>query len=296
MTSAPRAGAGVEEALRAAGLPPRIVSASALAGGCVDGARKLVLADGRAVVAKAGPPDAAARFEAEAAGLRALRATRTVRVPAPLGFAATAHGAALVMEWVQPGGADAAAWRAFGADLARLHAADAGARYGFESDNFLGATAQPNGWCDDWVRFNVERRLQHQAALAGGRGLLHAGERARIDTLCARLDGVLPRRPKPALLHGDLWAGNALPGADGRVAAIDPAVHVGDGWADVAMMRLFGGFPPACLQAYAEAVSDHDGVDERIAVYQLYHVLNHVNLFGRGYAAQAMTLLSRLGC
>ena len=106
-----------------------------------------------------------------------------------------------------------------------------------------------------------------------------------------------PRTPAPALLHGDLWAGNALAVVDPegpRIAVIDPACSIGDGWWDVGMMQLFGGFPDACLRAYADAVDDHDRVESRTAVARLYHLLNHVNLFGRGYAAQALAVAGAL--
>jgi fructosamine-3-kinase len=292
--------AAVAAALDAAGLPRDIVSRRRLAGGCLFGADVLTLAGGREVVAKSGPRSAGALLREEATGLRALHDTATVMVPAPLGIGEAgddgAGGAALVMSFVAPGRADAAGWAAFGRELAALHAADAGSSYGFHADNHLGATPQPNGWMDDWVVFTAERRLRHQATLARDRGLLESAEARRVETLCDRLDRYLPRRPRPALLHGDLWRGNAVPGAGGRVAVIDPAVHVGDGQADIAMMRLFGGFPEVCFDAYREVAGDPGDTGPRIAVYQLYHVLNHLNLFGRGYAGQAMSLLSRLGC
>jgi fructosamine-3-kinase len=290
----------LDAALAAAGLPRKTVARRPLAGGCIFQAEVITLADGREVVAKFGAQADAPLFREEAVGLRALHDTGTVRVPEPLGVGevggAAPGGAVLVMRYVVPGRADAAAWAAFGRELAALHATDVGSRYGFHTDNHLGATLQPNGWTHDWVRFTAERRLQHQARLARGRGLLEPSEARRIDVLCGCLDDHLPRRPRPALLHGDLWSGNALPAADGRVAVIDPAVHVGDGWADIAMMRLFGGFPEVCFDAYREAAGDPGNTATRIVVYQLYHLLNHVNLFGRGYAGQAMSLLSRLGC
>jgi len=288
--------AAIAAALAQAGLPARIESRRALSGGCILGAERLTLAGGVQVAVKSASGPVCALLAGEAAGLEALHRAATLAVPEPLGLGETGEAAALVMRYVEPGDPARAQGAAFGHDLARLHAADAGRRYGFHMDNHLGATVQPNAWCDDWVTFTAERRLGHQAALARASGALEPDTIARIERLCERLDRFLPRHPKPALLHGDLWAGNALPGADGRVAVVDPAAHVGDGWADVAMMRLFGGFPASCLDAYAEAVHDHEGAADRIAVYQLYHVLNHVNLFGGGYAGQAAALLRRLGC
>ncbi len=287
--------AAIAAALAQAGLTAQIAARRPLSGGCILGAELLDLAGGERVVAKSASGAARGLLAEEAAGLTALHATNTVAVPEPLGLGEVGDAAALVMAYVEPGRASREAWEAFGRDLARLHAADAGTRYGFHMDNHLGATPQPNGWADDWVEFTAARRLAHQAELARQRGALSLPELARVEALCRSLDRYLPRHPKPALLHGDLWAGNALPAAGGRIAVIDPAVHVGDGWADIAMMRLFGGFDPACFRAYGEGVGDRENVDERIAVYQLYHVLNHVNLFGRGYAGQALALLTRLG-
>jgi fructosamine-3-kinase len=192
--------------------------------------------------------------------------------------------------------ASAAAWTQLGRSLAALHAIDVGPAYGFDVDNHIGTTPQINTWSEDWVAFNRACRLGPQIDLAARRGLLHDRERERLDRLLDRLGDVLPARPKPALLHGDLWSGNALPTetADGpAVAIIDPACSVGDGQADIAMMQLFGGFDASCFAAY-EAATGEPIDPTRIAVYQLYHVLNHVNLFGRGYAGQAMSLVGRL--
>jgi len=285
----------IDAALKQAGLPTDIDSRQSLSGGCIFSAQALTLSNGRTIVAKTGSSNDARIFEEEATGLRALAETNTVAVPEPLGMAATDGAAALLMSFIERGSASDEAWQRFGAELAQLHDVDVGRRYGFDMDNHLGSTPQPNGWMDDWVEFNIEHRFQHQARLAKRSGVLNASELKRIDALCSGLDRHVPRQPKPALLHGDLWSGNALPTVDDRIAVIDPAVYIGDGWADIAMMKLFGGFAPACFEAYAEKVSDHDNVEQRIAVYQLYHVLNHANLFGRGYAGQAMSLLSRLG-
>ncbi|MHC4946892.1 MAG: fructosamine kinase family protein [Planctomycetota bacterium] len=287
--------AALRQALDAAGVDAAVVGAEALGGGCIHEVRVVSLADGRRLVVKGNVPSMAPAFAAEADGLRRLAATGTVLVPVPLVDGVFGGAALLVMSHVAPGPATDAAWARLGEDLARLHAAEAGPRYGYEIDNHLGATPQPNGWCDDWVRFNAEHRLGHQLDLARRHGALTAGEQTRVERVIDRLGSLVPRRPKPALLHGDLWSGNALPAAGDRVAVIDPACSIGDGWADIAMMRLFGGFPASCFAAYRRAADDHDDVETRIAVYQLYHVLNHVNLFGRGYAAQAMALAGRCG-
>ena len=291
----------IEHALTKAGIQSRIVAGRDLSGGCIHRVVEITLADGTPLVAKANSADHLVMFQAEAAGLRTLAATNTILVPKPLAVVQHNTTAVLLMTAIEHARATNAAWRRFGEELAALHSRDTRSpqgRYGFQSDNHLGATPQPNGWCDDWVQFNADHRLGHQLTLADDRRLLRGDEAARIQRVIDRLEGLIPRRPRPALLHGDLWSGNALATVDEngieRIAAIDPACSIGDGWADIAMMRLFGGFPRTCFEVYAANVEDHDQIERRIAVYQLYHVLNHVNLFGRGYLAQAMALVARL--
>ena len=287
----------IERALREAGIDRPLASCRDLSGGCIHRVSALELADGTLLVAKTNTAKRFRWFEEEAAGLQALARTETVLLPEPLVVARCGGTAVLLMTAIRTGQATEASWRRFGEELAALHRRDAGERYGFETDNHLGATEQPNPWCDDWVRFNAEHRLGHQLELARAHDRLASREATCIERVIARLERLIPRRPKPALLHGDLWSGNALAAVDGaaaRIALIDPACSIGDGYADLAMMKLFGGFPPAVFDAYAAASEDRDRIDSRVGVYQLYHVLNHVNLFGRGYVAQAMGLADRL--
>jgi fructosamine-3-kinase len=155
---------------------------------------------------------------------------------------------------------------------------------------------------NDWVEFNAVNRLGFQLELACNHGRIDPTEATRIEGVIAKLDRHIPRTPRPSLLHGDLWSGNALPtrdrNGDPAVAVIDPACSIGHGLADIAMMQLFGGIGPECYRAYEGATGIRLGDCETraaLAVYQLYHVLNHVNLFGRGYASQAMALVQQLG-
>lgn len=273
----------------------RVSSVTPLSGGCIHHVSRIELSDGSSLVAKVGSPTRDAElFKAETAGLEALGATNAVLVPQPVGLVILDDASILLMSCVQPAPASPRAWRRLGEDLAALHGSDVGARYGWGSDNFLGSTPQPNRWMDDWVEFNRECRLGHQVTLARAKGLLNASEARELEGLMARLDRFIPRRSKPALLHGDLWSGNALPTAGERIAVIDPAVSIGDGWADIAMMKLFGGFHSGTFEAYGDAIVDHDQVAERLAIYQLYHLINHVNIFGRGYARQAMGIVRSL--
>jgi len=290
----------IQRALESAGLPPIVTGVADLSGGCIHRVVRVTLDDGREIVGKMNSADQLPLFEEEAAGLAALAKTNTVVTPRPLVAGAFGSHAVLLMTMLARGGEGDESWPRFGRELAALHAVDVGSRYGFHADNHLGSTFQPNTWCDDWVEFNARYRLGHQISLARSGGLLAGGELRRLETLIGRLEQFIPRRPKPALLHGDLWSGNALPTRDAngepRIGIIDPACSVGDGWADVAMMRLFGGFSRSCHEAYAGAVDDHDRIGQRLLVYQLYHLLNHVNLFGRGYAGQVMSVVDRLGC
>jgi protein-ribulosamine 3-kinase len=184
-----------------------------------------------------------------------------------------------------------------GRALAAMHRAtgrQAGAQFGWRRDNFIGSTAQCNRGRDDWPGFWRDARLLPQLALAARNGL---GSRL-IDT-GERLATVLPRllsghAPQPSLLHGDLWRGNASFLADGSPALFDPAVYFGDREADLAMTELFGGFPPGFYAAYTEAWPLDAGYPLRRDLYNLYHVLNHANLFGGGYAAQSQALMERL--
>jgi len=290
----------IKRALQASDLPADGAAMRDLGGGCIHRVRWVTLRDGQAVVAKTNRAAMLALFEEEAASLQAIAATQTVLVPQPLVTITHDDEAVFLMTALAPGTATQRVWHRFGEELAQLHAGDADTRYGFEIDNHLGTTPQPNTWCDDWVEFNSRYRLGYQVELARESGRMDAQEVGRVGAVIDRLDRLIPRRPKPALLHGDLWSGNALVavsgGGDPRIAVIDPACSIGDGWADIAMMQLFGGFSPSCFEAYAAAVDDRQEVEQRVAVYQLYHVLNHVNLFGGGYVSQAIALAGRLGC
>jgi fructosamine-3-kinase len=230
----------------------------------------------------------------EADGLAAIGATSTVRTPSILGFKEDDACSVLVLEFLAGGSSGPDDWADFGESLAALHAAPGEDRYGFPGDNFLGLTPQINTWNDDWVEFNIECRLGPQVASARDAGRLDAGQVGKLDSIIARLDRYLPRRPRSSLLHGDLWSGNAHPMSNGSIAVIDPACARGDAWADPAMMLLFGGFPPSCLEAWSDRQDDHDQSEDRIAIYQLYHLLNHLNLFGSSYLGQVMDMARRL--
>ena len=230
-------------------------------------------------------------FEAEADALGALAATHSVRVPQPLCLGTAAGQAFLVLEYLDLcGGGDAAR---LGEQLAALHRVPQ-ARFGWAHDNWIGSTPQPNSWQHDWIAFWREQRLGFQLRLAAQNG--HGGALQRDgETLLAHLhvffDGYMPM---PSLLHGDLWGGNHGYLADGTPVMFDPAVYVGDRECDLAMSELFGGFAPDFYAAYRAAWPLDPGYATRKALYNLYHLLNHANLFGGGYAAQAARMTAQL--
>ena len=282
------------------------VARGPVAGGCIHQASRLELADGRRLFVKTNGAEALPLLEAEAEGLAALAACAEAAelvVPAPLGLGLAGDRAVLVLPWIDLGGgrdAPGGGWAACGAALARLHrrsrgtAVAAGDRcdaFGWPRDNFIGSSPQHNSWEDAWPRFFAERRLRPQLE-----ALARRGDRLRqAGSLPARAAALLEdHRPDPCLVHGDLWSGNAALAGDGRGVLIDPAVHRADREVDLAMARLFGGFPPAFFDGYQREWPLPDGHRHRVALYNLYHLLNHANLFGAGYLAQAGAVIDDL--
>ncbi len=230
-------------------------------------------------------------FAAEADGLQAL-AAGPLRVPR-VACAGTARGASfLVLEWLDFAAGTSAGFAKLGEGLALQHQIH-GERHGWRRDNYIGATPQENASDDSWARFYGERRLAPQFALlarGGSSEFVEQGER-----LLAALPQLLAgHAPQPSLLHGDLWSGNAALLADGTPVIFDPAVHFGDRECDLAMTELFGGFPQSFYAAYRANAPLAPGYDTRKILYQLYHALNHANLFGGGYESQAARMIARL--
>jgi fructosamine-3-kinase len=241
---------------------------------------------------KIGNGERLAAFEAESAGLAQLRAAGALRVP-QLRACGVAEGAAfLALEWLESSPADERCLRRLGAGLAAQHAVTAPA-FGWQRDNTIGRTPQCNDWSADWAQFFVERRLRPQLCLAAANGFAD-GVAARGDELLQACPALLAGHcPAASLLHGDLWGGNWL-ASGGEPVIFDPAVYFGDREADLAMTRLFGGFAAPFYEAYEAAAPLPPGAPLRAELYNLYHLLNHVNLFGRGYVTQARASIERL--
>ncbi len=283
--------ADLAEAITAAsGEPFNCVHTALQGGGCIHQGYSLLGRDGRRYFAKLNRSENLGMFEAEADGLRELAAAGAIRVPRPLACGSNGHEAYLILEWLNLGGQARPA--DLGQRLALLHGHSQG-YHGWWRDNHIGCTPQINSPMPDWVTFFGSQRLHPQFELAERNGapthLLRQGDR-----LLERLSAFFPGyRPLPSLLHGDLWGGNHGY-VEGEPVLFDPAVYYGDREVDLAMSELFGGYPPAFLATYRESWPLDPGYPVRLHLYNLYHVLNHFNLFGGGYAAQAERMVARL--
>jgi protein-ribulosamine 3-kinase len=277
---------------RALGVPMAHQPTQPVAGGSINKAHRYDSQRGPVFV-KTGDATACEMFAAEAAGLNALAQTQTVRTPKVLTVGAWEQGAFIALEWIDFGSATRTTEAALGERLAWLHRTTQ-AEFGWWRDNTIGSTPQTNTPCADWAMFLRERRLRHQLDLAANRGAGGA-LRARGELLCESLDAFFANyHPKPSLLHGDLWGGNWGADQDGLPVVFDPAVYFGDREADIAMTRLFGGFGAAFYAAYQSTWPLDAGAPVRSTLYNLYHVLNHFNLFGGGYLAQARSMIDQL--
>ncbi len=265
----------------------------AVGGGCIAEAARIT-AGGTAYFLKFGAGDVVQTFAAEAMGLQTLReAGSPLVIPKVVACKSEAATGFLLLEWLEQTRPTPALWEKLGRGLAELHQTE-GTAYGFEADNFIGQTPQSNACRPDWVYFFRDQRLEPQVKLAQQQGRWDTRWNALRVRLYQRLPELLPVSPPRSLLHGDLWGGNHLATTSGP-ALIDPAVYYGHRETDLAMTELFGGFDARFYTAYREAWPLEPGYDTRREVYNLYHLINHLNLFGSGYAGSVARLLKRFG-
>ncbi|HVX42323.1 MAG TPA: fructosamine kinase family protein [Mycobacteriales bacterium] len=261
-----------------------VASLRPVAGGSICRAWQAVLADGRTVFAKTRAGAPADFFSSEAAGLQWLAEARTVAVPEVIGVAADV----LVLPWIEPGSPTRAAAQALGRDLAALHQAGAPS-FGAGWPGYLGILPLDNTPNGSWPDFYFRQRIQPYVRMARDSGEFSADDVAVFDRLRARIDRIAGPEEPPARLHGDLWNGNVLWGADGSARLIDPAAHGGHRENDLAMLELFGApYLSDIRAAYAEVFPLTDGWEDRISLHQLQPLLVHTVHFGGGYAAQAL--------
>jgi fructosamine-3-kinase len=231
-------------------------------------------------------------FEAEALGLDELSRAHAIRVPEPLCTGSAQGQSYIVMEYIALGSGSVAATACAGEQLAQLHQQRASS-FGWRQDNTIGSTPQSNDWHQDWICFWGEQRLGFQLREAGRNGL-GAGLQILGERLLEVFPVLMDHSPKPSLLHGDLWGGNL--GFDDRDQPViyDPATYYGDREAEVAMTELFGGFGSRFYSAYNDVWALDAGYETRKHFYNLYHVLNHANMFGGGYEGQAQRMMEQL--
>jgi fructosamine-3-kinase len=258
-------------------------------GGCINNGTRLETESGQSFFLKTNSHAPEDMFAREAEGLDALQVGDGPKVPQPY-----LHGSDfLLLEDLSPAVHQAGYWGEFGRLLAALHE-HTNPRFGFPHDNYIGSTPQPNQWTKDGYEFFGEQRLLFQARLASSRGFLEKSQVQQVERLAKRLPDLVPEQPA-SLIHGDLWSGNATSDAQGAPAIIDPAAHYGWAEAELGMTALFGSFPDAFYQAYDEARPLEPGYRQRFPLYNLYHLLNHLNLFGRGYYGQVTSVIRRYG-
>ncbi|MDT8283679.1 MAG: fructosamine kinase family protein [Gammaproteobacteria bacterium] len=272
-----------------------------IAGGSINGAFVLTGQNGEKYFVKINKSGQQAMFEAEARGLQEIASTAAIRVPQPVCFGDDQQQSYIVMEYLEMN--RQANQSILGEQLAAMHAVTADA-FGWAMDNTIGATPQPNAWMGDWLTFWREQRLGYQLRLAASNGyggeLQVLGERLLVD-MPSLLEG---REVRPSMLHGDLWGGNvagldvtgsgATRGRQGTPVIFDPALYYGDREADLAMTYVFGGFDADFYASYQSVLPLDVGFAVRKTFYNIYHIINHLNLFGGGYHAQAIDMLKRV--
>ena len=273
----------------------RIVSSRSVSGGCISQAEIVTLENGRRYFVKSNSstPDL---FVAESTGLAALRSTQTVRVPQVIGTDVTKLGIGfLVLELIETGQPGREFEAEFGRALAEMHMQSRHNRFGFHADNYIGSSSQINQWKTNWVEFWATNRFGFQLSLAEQNGHATAEFSKRFQRIISRLDTLISTDEDASLIHGDLWSGNFMVSASGKPVLIDPAVYYGSREAEFGMTTLFGGFGAEFYDAYQERWPLADGWQDRVELYRLYHLMNHLNLFGAGYFGGCMEILKKYG-
>ncbi len=278
-----------EQISRASGEKFLPVSRQQIGGGCINACYRLQGKD-RDFFVKLNDASLLRMFEAEQAGLEELAQSGSIRVPKPLCTGIAGGNAYLVMEYISLRGSGDIATA--GRQLAEMHR-HRSTHFGWERDNTIGATLQPNQATEDWISFWRRQRLSFQLQLAAKGG--HGGTlQRRGELLLTLFPALIDHNPAPSLIHGDLWGGNIGYDEQDQPVLYDPAVYYADREADLAMTELFGGFGRAFYDAYNEAWPLDAGYGVRKTLYNLYHILNHLNLFGGGYGGQALGMIDRL--
>lgn len=261
-----------------------------VSGGCINQGY-CISNNGSSYFLKINQASAVEMFEAEALGLKQMLATNTIRVPQPICWGVADSSSYIVMEWLEFGSGSDRSWEEMGSNLARMHKAGNVSEFGWERDNTIGSTPQINTWTKSWADFFADRRIGYQLKLARRKGGNFPDFSMVVDAV---RDFLADIQPKPSLVHGDLWSGNAACTVEGEPVILDPATYYGDREVDIAMTELFGGFPAAFYRGYNRVWQLDEGYQQRKTLYNLYHILNHFNLFGGGYGSQANRMIQQV--
>lgn len=265
-----------------------ITNRRSVGGGCINQGYALI-GDNNTYFVKINSASQVEMFAAEALGLQQMYDTHTIRIPQPLGWGVADNSAYIIMEWLEFGrGATSQAWETMGQQLAAMHRYSGASQFGWDRNNTIGSTPQINLWTDDWADFFAEQRIGYQLRLAKRRGGNFPDSNRLVAAVREFLEGY---QPQPSLVHGDLWSGNAAITTTGEPVILDPATYWGDREVDIAMTELFGGFPGAFYRGYNQAWQLDGNYQKRKNLYNLYHILNHFNLFGGGYGSQALRMM-----
>jgi fructosamine-3-kinase len=264
-----------------------LLRASPVGGGCIHKAQILHTVAGGRFFLKTNQSAPEDMFLREAEGLQALRVEGGPTIPQVI----LVGEDFLLLEDLQPVSKRNDFWELYGRQLAYLHLQQ-NPQFGFPHDNYIGSTVQQNGWMEDGIEFFQQRRLLPQIRWAVDRGYFDREDQKRCESLVARLVDLLPGGPA-VMIHGDLWSGNLISDSQGGPALIDPAAHYGWAEADLAMTDLFGSYPEKFYSAYLADNPLPSGFRERYPVYNLYHLLNHLNIFGRQYLAGVQEIIQR---
>lgn len=270
--------------------PFTVINHQSVSGGCINQAYK-IKGKNKSYFVKLNQPSFVEMFTAEALGLQQIYETNTIRVPQPICYGVAQKNSYIVLEWLDLSRGNNQSWLEMGRQLALLHKNSKSQKFGWDRNNTIGSTPQINTWCDNWADFFADHRIGYQLRLANRRG----GNFSDVDKIVTSIREILSRiEPKPCLIHGDLWSGNASCTVDNEPVILDPATYYGDREADIAMTELFGGFPAAFYQGYNQQWQLDSGYQQRKTIYNLYHILNHFNLFGSGYASQAKSMIRQI--
>lgn len=274
----------------------RILRRLPVSGGDINRAYALELSDGSKLFMKVNAGKGADFFTAEAEGLSAIRQTGMIRAPEVIATGEDADGSFLLLEYIESGHRSKASSEELGRNLAMMHMADTdtfvqNGRFGFAGDNYIGSNPQINTAKENWTDFFIQCRLIPQFKRAAS--YFDREERRNNETFLERVDRYLAEPEYPSLIHGDLWAGNYMIDNAGKPWLIDPAAYVGNAEADLAMTELFGGFDRIFYDAYRDIAGIDPGYHDRKDLYNLYHLLNHLNLFGGGYLYSVRSIIRR---